>query len=90
MFDVGRHIKLELPFSEKDVEIYFSHFERVATTSKWPKNVWTFLLQSVLVGKAQEAYSALSLERSTDYDEVKAAILTVAKPGVARAGRGQH
>ncbi len=32
-------------------------------------------LQSVLVGKAQAAYSALSLERSTDYDEVKAVIL---------------
>ncbi len=75
LFDVGRHIKLVPPFSEKDVEIYFSHFERVATTSKWPKNVCTLLLQSVLIGKAQEAYSALSLERSTDYDEVKAAIL---------------
>ncbi len=71
LFDVGRHIKLVPPFSEKDVE----KFERVATTSKWPKNVWTLLLQSVLIGKAHEAYSALSLERSTDYDEVKAAIL---------------
>ncbi len=38
---------------------------KLVTTSKWPKNVWTLLLQSVLMGKAQEAYSALSLERST-------------------------
>lgn len=74
-FDVGSHIRLLPPFSEKYVERYFSHFERVATTSKWPKTVWTLLLQSVLVGKAQEAYSALSLEKSTNYDEVKAAIL---------------
>ncbi|XP_073721213.1 uncharacterized protein [Misgurnus anguillicaudatus] len=74
-FDVGYHIRLVPPFSEKDVERYFSHFERVAITSKWPKAVWTLLLQSVLVGRAQEAYSALSLEKSADYDEVKAAIL---------------
>ncbi len=79
LFDVGRHIKLVPPFSEKDVEIYFSHFERVLTTSKWPKNVWTLLLQSVLMGKAQEAYSALSLERSTGYDAVKATILKAYK-----------
>jgi len=74
-FDVGRHIKLVPPFSEKDVDRYFSHFERVATTSKWPRTVWTLLLQSILVGKAQEAYSALSLEKSANYDEVKAAVL---------------
>lgn len=74
-FDVGRHIKLVPPFSEKDVERYFSHFERVATTSKWPRTMWTLLLQSILVGRAQEANSALSLEKSANYDEVKTAIL---------------
>ena len=57
-FDVTSHIRLVPPFQEKDIERYFPHFECVATTSKWPEQFWTFLLQSVLVGKAQEAYSA--------------------------------
>lgn len=33
------------------------------------------MLPSVLVGKAQEAYSALSIEESGDYETVKNAIL---------------
>ncbi len=51
----------------------------MATTLKWPKNVWTLLLHSVLMGKAQEAYSALTLEKSTGDDAVKAAILKAYK-----------
>lgn len=57
------------------MEKYFPHFERVATLSKWPKKSWTLLLQSVLVGKAQEAYSALTMRESENYDTVKNAIL---------------
>ena len=41
----------------------------------WPEKVWTLLLQSVLVGKAREAYSALSVDQSSVYDTVKAAVL---------------
>ncbi len=59
LFDVGIHIKLVPPFSEKDVEIYFLTLNVWHQTSKWPKNVWTLLLQSVLVGISQEAYSPL-------------------------------
>jgi len=33
------------------------------------------LLQSVLVGKAREVYSAMSIEQSSQYDLVKKAIL---------------
>ena len=40
-----------------------------------PTHAWTLLLQSVLVGRAQEAYSALSTEDSEDYEKVKGAIL---------------
>ena len=40
-----------------------------------PTHAWTLLLQSVLVGRAQEAYSALSTEDSKDYEKVKGAIL---------------
>ena len=36
---------------------------------------WVFKLAAHLVGKAQEAYAALSLEESRDYERVKGAIL---------------
>ena len=39
-FDASRHIRLVPPFVEKDVERYFPHFEKVALTLKWPKDVW--------------------------------------------------
>ena len=42
---------------------------------EWPRNTWTLLLQSVLKGKAQEIYTSLSLEDSSDYDTLKEAIL---------------
>ena len=74
-FDVSKNIRLVPPFNEKDVDKYFILFERVATTLKWPKNVWTLLLQCVLSGKAQRVYSSLPAEDSLDFDKVKAAVL---------------
>lgn len=74
-FDVAQNIALVPHFGEKEVEKYFSHFERVATTLAWPKEFWTLLLQCVLTGRAQEAYSSLTLTQSSDYAIVKAAIL---------------
>ncbi|KAJ8381125.1 hypothetical protein SKAU_G00019030 [Synaphobranchus kaupii] len=52
-----------------------SIFERVAITLKWPKDAWSLLLECVLVGKDQDAYSSLLLEQSLDYEEAKAAVL---------------
>ena len=72
-FDVGKNISSS--FLGKEVERYFSHFERVATTFEWPKDAWTLLLQCVLTGKAQEVYSSLALDQCADYEIVKAAIL---------------
>ena len=74
-FDVSRNIRMVPPFSEKDVDKYFILFERVATSLKWPKDVWTMLLQCVLIGKARDAYSSLSVDNSLNYDMVKAAVL---------------
>lgn len=74
-FDVSRNIRLVPPFKETEVDKYFPHFERVATSLGWPKNVWTLLLQCVLTGKAQEVYSALTPEEGLDFDIVKSAIL---------------
>ena len=41
----------------------------------WPKESWVLLLQSVLVGKAQDIYGYLSVEQSSNYEHVKEAIL---------------
>ena len=59
MFDVNKHIKLVPPFQEREVNKYFLHFEKIATSLEWPREVWMLLLQSVLIGKAREIYSAI-------------------------------
>ena len=74
-FDVTKHIRLVPPFQEKEVDKYFLHFGEVAENLKWPKEHWTLLLQSVVIGKAREIYTLLSLEQSSDYDKVKELIL---------------
>ena len=74
-FDVTKHIRLVPPFQEKEVDKYFLHFEKVAENLKWPKEHWNLLLQSVVIGKAREIYTQLSLEQSSDYDKVKEVIL---------------
>ena len=70
-FDVCKNIRLVPPFIEKDVEKYFSHFERVATTLNWPEDVWPLLLQCIFTGKAQEVFSALGLEQAMRYGDLK-------------------
>ena len=74
-FDPARNIRLVPPFQEKEVDKYFAHFEKVADSLNWPKESWVLLLQSVLVGKAQESYGSLSVEQSSNYEHVKEAIL---------------
>ena len=58
VFDPARNIRLVPPFQEKEVDKYFAHFEKVADSLNWPKESWVLLLQSVLVGKAQEIYGS--------------------------------
>ena len=74
-FDVTKFIRLVPPFQEKDVDQYFLHFEKIATSLKWPKECWCLLLQSVFVCKAREIYSQLSVVQASDYDYVKELIL---------------
>lgn len=77
VFDVSRNIRIVPPFREQEVDKFFALFERVATNMKWPQTFWPMLLQCVFVGKAQEAYSSLSVEESLEYEHVKAAVLRV-------------
>ena len=52
VFDVTKHIRLVLPFQEKEIHKYFVQFKKVIENLKWPKEHWTLLLQSVVIGKA--------------------------------------
>ena len=74
-FDISKHIRFVPQFQEKEVDKFFLHFEKVATSLAWPKEVWMVLLQSVLTGKTREVYSALSVEQSAQYDHVKQVVL---------------
>ena len=71
VFDPARNIRLVPPFQEKEVDKYFAHFEKVADSLNWPKESWVLLLQSVLVGKAQEIIGSLSVEQSSNYEHVE-------------------
>ena len=70
-----KNVRLVPPFQEKEVDKFFLHFEKIATSLKWPKEFWPLLIQSVLTGKAQIAYSSLSIEQSAVYETVKRFIL---------------
>ena len=47
----------------------------MAENLNWPKEHWTLLLQSVVIGEARKIYTPLSLEQSLKYDKVKELIL---------------
>uniref|UniRef100_A0A8P4KNJ7 Gypsy retrotransposon integrase-like protein 1 n=1 Tax=Dicentrarchus labrax TaxID=13489 RepID=A0A8P4KNJ7_DICLA len=74
-FDVSRHIALVPQFRESEVDSFFNAFERIAATLRWPRDVWSLLLQCKLVGKAQEVCASLSINESLDYENVKATVL---------------
>ena len=48
-------------FQDTEVDKYFLHFEKIASSFEWPNEVWTPLLQSALLGKANEVYSPISI-----------------------------
>lgn len=75
VFDASKHVKLVPPFREAEADTYFTAFERVAATMRWPKDRWALLLRCRLVGKAQEVCSALPIEQRLDYEVVKTAVL---------------
>ena len=70
-YDLDINMRLVPPFNESKLNKYFQHFERVAQNLKWPTDQWPLLLQSVLKGKAQEAYIALPISECVDYNCVK-------------------
>ena len=73
--DIATSLHLLPRFNEKDIDTFFLLFERVADTQDWPGSHRALLLQSRLTGKAQRAFSALTVEEARDYDLVKASVL---------------
>lgn len=74
-FDVVGNLWLVPKFCERDPDSFFVFFERIADACKWPDAARALMLQTVLTGKAQEAYLSLTVEDSQGYVEVKAAVL---------------
>ncbi|KAG1656271.1 hypothetical protein GQR58_024052 [Nymphon striatum] len=74
-FDIAKHIRLVPRFDEKHIDNFFLHFEKIAKDVGWKPEHYTLLIQSVLTGKAAAAYLALPVESSSNYIEVKEAIL---------------
>ena len=69
------NVRLMPKFSESDPDSFFLLFDRVAEAREWPDSVRTLMLSSVLTGRAQEVYSAMSSPECEDYVKVKDAIL---------------
>ena len=74
-FDVIKNFQAVPSFQEDDVDMFFLHFEKLATNLNWPKDYWTILLQKAFVGKAREIFAQLSVEQSQKYEYVKDVVL---------------
>ena len=72
-FDMSKQIRFVSLFQDTEVENAL-HFKKVTSSLEWPKEFWTPLLQSTLIGKARKVYSALSVDQSSNYEVVKRAI----------------
>ena len=70
-----RDVKVPKLTEKDDIVSYLTMFERLMLAYKVKKDKWAFKLAAHLVGKAQEAYAALSIEDARSYEKVKEAIL---------------
>ncbi|KAK3893403.1 hypothetical protein Pcinc_002774 [Petrolisthes cinctipes] len=74
-FDLTKHAQLLGPFDEKDPDMFFTQFEKLATSLNWDCQYWTTLVQCKFVGKARKIYNSLSDNDSRDYTVVKNSVL---------------
>ncbi len=74
-FDLASNLRLLPKFNEHDPDVFFSLFETMSEERDWPMSIRIVMLQTVITGKAQEAYPALMMEDRKDYNKVKIAIL---------------
>lgn len=74
-FSITSNLKLVPKFNEEDPDTFFILFERMAELRNWSDENRVALLQCVLTGKAQVAFTSLSVDDCKDYDTVKSLIL---------------
>ena len=74
-FNILSNLRLLPKFNEKDPDSFFSLFERIAESRKWPEGDQVLMLQCVLTGRALEAYATLSTDDCRVYKRVKSAVL---------------
>ena len=74
-FNLSKNSQLLSTFDEKDPDVFFTHFEKLATSLKWERRYWSTLVQCKFVGKARKTYNSLSDTDSKDYTIVKEAVL---------------
>ena len=75
-FCANREVRLVPPFDGREVDKYFQLLDKVAESLKWTKEYWPLMLRSVIKGKVQQAYPALSVYDASRYDVVKQVNLT--------------
>ncbi len=73
--DRDKDVKLTKLTERDDIEAYLTTFERLMTTYEIKQDKWSFKLAPQLIGKAQQAYAALTTEEAADYEKLKKAIL---------------
>lgn len=62
-------------FDEKDPDLFFSSFERIACQLEWPREFWSLLVQVQFVGRARRTYLSLPDSEARDYELVKTTVL---------------
>ena len=75
--NISSMLKFLPKFNDRDPDIFFSLFEGIAEERNWSDLERTLLLQTVLSGRARDAYVALSVTERKSYQSVKNAVLRV-------------
>ena len=73
--DNDKDVRVQKLTENDDIVAYLTTFERLMKAYEVKEEKWAFKLATNLVGKAQQAYAALSPEEAGIYEKVKEAIL---------------
>ncbi|XP_064404484.1 uncharacterized protein LOC135349805 [Halichondria panicea] len=70
-----RHLNLAKLTEKEDIEAYLTTFERLMTAFEVKEEHWAHKLAPQLMGRAQQAFAAMDVEKAKNYEDVKRAIL---------------
>lgn len=75
-FSVKDAINTLPQFDDRDIDLYLSNFEKIATSQGWPGAQWSNILTPLLKGsKALRAFNRLTVAQLSDYKLLKRALL---------------